>query len=48
LRCGGHSRFGDAWFAEQVNDLREGWMEYAAVLADETIVAYSRGRRGIA
>ena len=33
-------RFGDGLIAEEVSDLREGWMEHAdRVLADEQIVA---------
>jgi IS5 family transposase len=33
-------RFGDGLIAEEVSDLREGWMEHAdLVLADEQIVA---------
>src|SRR5215204_3240050 len=33
-------RFGDGLIAEEVSDLREGWMEHAdAVLADEALVA---------
>ena len=40
--------FGDGLIAEEVSDLREGWMEHAdRVLADEQIVAAVSWRNGI-